>query len=76
MPTPDPPNLWSVPEPDPDRHMPDDLPAEAPEPDESDEPDELADLAEFIAELRAAMQPDSQLQDHVDEWMDHADDRV
>jgi hypothetical protein len=50
--------------------MPDDLPAEAPE------PDELAELGKFIAELRAAMQPDSQLQDHVDEWMDHADDRV
>jgi hypothetical protein len=43
-------------------------------PAEAAEPDELADIEEFLAEIRAAMEPDSILEGDLHNWHEEPDD--
>ena len=56
-----------VPEPATAEHQ-QDTPAQAPE------PDELAELEQFIAELTAVMEPDSQLEHDLEQWKESVND--
>ncbi len=47
--------------------QPDPCPAQPPGAD-GPEPDELAELEQFLAEIREAMEPDSRLEDDITQW--------